>query len=128
MRMVLWLLFSGLFVACRLDEKTLRGEWQAVSFFENGRLRDVDLSPVQLKISEGGRYEYNSIGLYREQGSYRVSMHYLFLTDTTRRPPIDHIVKVLYLSSDSLKIRMESDSLEQVLWMARMKTDGQSVQ
>lgn len=116
-----FLFFSSLcfLCACRLDERTLQGDWQAVAFFENGQRREIDLSPVRLSLSDGRHYIYESIGLYREEGTYRSSMHYLFLTDTSRTPPVEHIVKVLLLSPDSLKIRMQQDSAEQVLWLAR---------
>jgi hypothetical protein len=125
MKAILFLSSLCFLCACRLDERTLQGDWQAVAFFENGQRREIDLSPVRLSLSSGRHYVYESIGLYREEGSYRSSMHYLFLTDTSRTPPVEHIVKVLYLSPDSLKIRMQQDSSEQVLWLARRQPDSQ---
>jgi hypothetical protein len=124
MKAFLFLSLLCLLCACRLDERTLQGDWQAVAFFENGQRREIDLSPVKLRFSGGRHYTYESIGLYREEGNYRSSMHYLFLTDTSRTPPVEHIVKVLYLSPDSLKMRMQQDSAEQVLWLARRQPES----
>ncbi|MCK6694484.1 MAG: hypothetical protein L6Q97_20600 [Thermoanaerobaculia bacterium] len=105
--------------SCSLHEKDVAGEWRAVAFFENGRSLATNLDSVSLRLSPEGGYEFRSQGFYRESGSYRVSVRYLFMTDTTQTPVKEHIVKVLYLSSDTLKIRMSYDNKEQVLFLAR---------
>ena len=106
-------------VACALHENDVAGDWQAVAFYENGKSNPVKLDSVTLRLSPEGGYDFRSQGFYREAGSYRVSVRYLFLTDTTQTPAKDHIVKVLYLSADTLKIRMSHENKEQVLFFAR---------
>lgn len=105
--------------SCSLREKDVAGDWQAVAFFENGQSKAAKLDSVSLRLSPEGGYEFRSQGFYRESGSYRVSVRYLFLTDTTQTPAIEHIVKVLYLSEDTLKVRMNHADKEQVLFFAR---------
>ena len=108
--------------ACSLQEKDVAGFWQAVSFFENGKTvtaNNLDLDAVSLRLTPEGGYEFHSQGSYYETGTYRVSARYLFLNDTTRSPAKEHVVKVLYLSADTLKIQMSQDNKEQVLFLAR---------
>lgn len=112
------LIFICLF-SCSLHEKDVAGEWQAVAFFENGQSQAANLDSVSLRLSPEGGYEFRSQGFYREAGSYRVSVRYLFMTDTTQTPAKEHIVKVLYLSEDTLKVRMAHEDKEQVLFFAR---------
>lgn len=114
------ILFTFIFLlSCAFHENDIAGDWQAAAFYENGRSRTVKLDSVILRLSPEGGYEFRSQGFYREAGSYRVSVRYLFLTDTTQKPAKEHIVKVLYLSADTLKIRMSHDTKEQVLFFAR---------
>lgn len=109
-----------LFAACALDQHTLAGQWQAVAFYENGHTVHTALDSVALHLTPEGGYEFRSQGYYRESGNYRVSANYLFLTDDTATPPKEHVVKVLYLSADSLKLQMSNDKKEQVLFFARV--------
>ncbi len=118
------LIFTALasLTACSLQEKDVAGYWQAVSFFENGKTvtaNNLDLDAVSLRLTPDGGYEFHSQGSYYETGRYRVSVKYLFLTDTTRTPAKEHVVKVLHLSADTLKIQMSQDNKEQVLFLAR---------
>lgn len=105
--------------ACSLDEKDVAGNWQAVSFFENEKSVATNLDSVSLQLSPDGGYAFRSQGFYRESGHYRVSARYLFLTDTTKKPEKEHVVKVIHISQDTLKIRMSNDNKEQVLFLAR---------
>lgn len=105
--------------ACTLSEKDLVGAWQAVSFYENGQSVVTNLDSVSLHLAPQGGYEFRSQGFYREAGTYRISAKYLFLTDTTQTPAKEHIVKVLNISADTLKICMSLGGKEQVLFFAR---------
>ena len=121
-----FLIFTALacLTACSLQNKDVAGYWEAVSFFENGKTvtaGNLDLKAVSLKLTPEGGFEFHSQGSYYETGTYRVSARYLFLTDTTRYPAKEHVVKVLHLSADTLKIQMSQDSKEQVLFLARRK-------
>jgi hypothetical protein len=114
-------MFTSLFglYACSVQEKDLTGSWQAAAFFENGQSVASNLDSVSLQITPEGGYEFRSQGFYREAGAYRLSAKYLFLTDTTQIPAKEHIVKILYISADTLKIRMSAGGKEQVLFFAR---------
>ena len=115
------LLLAALWNGCTLQESDLPGRWQAVAFYQNGRRVQTPLDVVALDLLPDGRYQFQSQGLYRENGTYHLSMFYLFLTDTTVQPAKEHTVKILYLSADSLKIRMQEAGKEQVLFFRRQK-------
>jgi hypothetical protein len=114
--------FALLFLfGCNLDEKELIGHWQASHFYESGQSVSVSLNDVYLDILENNRYFFKGAYQYTEAGHFSSSMHFLFLNDTTAKEPKEKILKVLYLSSDSLKIRMENAGKEQVLFFAKEK-------
>ena len=118
--------FCGMLVlaavaACTIQEKDIAGQWQATAFYENGQTLTVPLDSVKLVLTPEGGYAFSSLGFYRESGTYRVSIRYLFLTDTTVQPAVEHILKVLYVSEDTLKIRMSRQGQEQVLFLAKQK-------
>lgn len=109
--------------ACTLDETRLYGHWQAAAFYQNGQTLDADLSAVSLDFLPSGRYSFQSSARYSEAGLFRNSGHYLFLTDTTASPNKEHTIKVLFLSEDSLKIKMEKAGQAQFLFLYRHKID-----
>lgn len=117
-RLLVFITIFGLF-ACSVQEKDLAGSWQATAFYENGQSVASKLDSVALWLTPQGGYAFRSQGFYREAGSYRVSAKYLFLTDTTQIPAKEHIVRILYISADTLKIRMSHDGKEQVLFFAK---------
>ena len=102
-----------------MDPALLPGEWQAVAFYEKGQSLAVPLDSVRLSFSNDAGYEFRSVGFYREHGPFRASGNTLFLTDTTTKPAREHIVEVLFLSADSLKIRMQKKDAEQVLFLKK---------
>ena len=107
--------------ACTLDTKQLQGVWKPVALYENGQSLAAPLDSVALHFSpENGQYEFRSIGFYREAGPFRVSGKYLFLTDTTEKPAQEHVLKVLFLSADTLKIQMKKAEREQVLFLKKI--------
>ena len=106
---------------CTIKQEDIAGRWQAAGFYENGRQVPAKLDSIALSFFADGGYEFRSQGFYRESGSYRLSVRYLFLTDTTVQPPAEHVLKVLYVSGDSLKIRMNQKGNEQVLFFSRKK-------
>lgn len=105
--------------ACSLDQSDLSGHWKAVAFYENGAAVPVPLDSVALALTPDGHYSFTSTGFYREEGQYRCSMRYLFLNDTTVRPARERMVQVLYVSPDTLKIKMGKDGKEQVLFLTK---------
>jgi len=115
-RFSLFLLFLMSASACTIDEQKLGGTWQAVAFFENGKSVNLPLDSVQLKLLTSHVYQYRSIGLYTEAGYWESTVNYLLLTDTTSTNKTQRLIKVVYQSNDSLKLKMEQDGKEQVLF------------
>lgn len=116
-----YLLFAAiLFIAsCSLDVGLLYGHWQASAFYENGQTAKAQTEAVSLEFSSYGRYQFRSSAHYSEAGIFRESGHFLYLTDTTAAPSKVRKIKVLYLSNDTLKIKMGKDGKEQVLFLYR---------
>jgi hypothetical protein len=104
---------------CSLDQDALHGEWLATGFYKNGQAAELPPDSVRLGFYPEGTYRFSSIGFYREAGHFRTSMHYLLLTDTSTQPPQDHILKVLFLSEDTLKLRMERGGEDQQLVLVK---------
>lgn len=115
------LLFFLAFAACSLDVRQLTGRWRAVAFYENGQSLATPLDSVALVFGENGRYEFRSVGFYREAGPFRLDGKLLFLNDTTQKPSQEHVLKVLFLSADSMKIQMQKEGREQVLFLEKDK-------
>ncbi len=116
----LWLLpVLVLAAGCTLDSKQLKGRWRAVALYQTGQSVDVPMDSVRLIFSDNDQYAFRSAGFYNESGPFRASGYYLFLTDTTVRPPKEHTVRVLHLSDDTLKIQMKKGGMEQVLFLSR---------
>jgi len=116
-----YLLFAAiLFIAsCTLDVGLLYGHWQASAFYENGQTAKAQTEAVSLEFSADGRYLFRSSAYYSEAGTFRESGNFLYLTDTTATPSKVRKIKVLYLSNDTLKIKMGKDGKEQVLFLYR---------
>ena len=105
--------------ACGFDRSELIGEWRAGALYENGRLTAAPLDSFLLRFDASGAYRFRTVGHYLESGHYSNVMQYLFLTDTTKTPQREHALKVLFLSKDILKIQMERNGKEQVLFLTR---------
>jgi hypothetical protein len=107
------------FAACRVDDGAMVGKWQATHFYENQQSVNVPLEEVKLVFEPNHRYFFQTIGQYSEGGRWRCSGKYLILSDTTEANPSEKMLKVLYQSNDSLKIKMSREGKEQVLFFAR---------
>lgn len=112
--------FTLFLASCALDTSLLNGHWVPVAFFEDGQSLTAPLDSVALVFQENGVYQFRSIGFYRESGPFRVAGKHLFLTDTTEPPPRERVLRVLYLSGDTLKIQMKRSGKEQVLFLKRI--------
>lgn len=117
----LFFFFSVLFCAgCTLNVKQLEGQWQAVAFYEEGQSSSAVLDSVALVLEPAKqRYEFRSMGRYQESGPLRVEGKHLFLTDTTVQPERGRVVRVLFLSDDTLKLLMAAGGKEQVLFLKK---------
>ena len=117
----LLIIFFFFITACAVDEQSLTGTWKAVAFYENGNTANVGFDSVKLIISPNHRYEFHSQGFYQEAGIWKTEVNYLFFNDTTVQPTKEKMLKVLYQSGDSLKLRMESNGAEQVLFLGKVQ-------
>lgn len=108
-----------LIFACTIEPGELEGHWQAVAFYENGHDVKTELDSVRIHFAPDNNYEFRSQGFYQETGTYRISASYVFLSDTTVKPKQERIIKILYLSEDSLKIEMKANQQKQVLFFKR---------
>jgi hypothetical protein len=111
------LLGLALLSACSLNYRDVAGDWKAVAFYENGQTVQTPLDSVGLLLTPDGRYRFQSIGYYREAGRYRCSLHYLFLEDTTATTAQERMVQVVYVSPDTLKLKMGQADKEQGLFL-----------
>ena len=117
----LFFFFSVLFCAsCALNVNQLEGNWHAVAFYEEGQSSSAALDSVALVLEPAKqRYEFRSMGHYRESGPLRMEGKHLFLTDTTVQPAQSRTLRVLFLSDDTLKLLMSADGKEQVLFLKK---------
>lgn len=121
-RLFLLFLISGFLMGgCSLDESSLTGNWKATAFYENGQTANTQIDSVRLTIYPSHRYMFYSQGFYQEAGTWKSSINYLFFNDTTSEPHQERMLKVLYQSADSLKLKMERNGTEQVLFLGRIK-------
>ncbi len=106
--------------SCTLNVKQLEGNWQASAFYEEGQSSSVALDSVALVLEPAKqRYEFRSMGRYRESGPLRVEGKHLFLSDTTVQPAQSRALRVLFLSEDTLKLLMSAGGEEQVLFLKK---------
>jgi len=122
-RLFIFLLLLVNTTACSLDEQEICGSWQAVAFFEDGKPIEIPLDSVQLRLWSSNKYHFKSIGMYSEAGHWESTANYLSLTDTTNPEATQKLIKVIYQSSDSLKVKMEHQGKEQVLFFGKNKLD-----
>lgn len=122
-RRFFFLLFLVNTTACSLDEQEICGNWQALAFSENGKSIEIPLDSVQLRLWSSNKYHFKSIGLYSEAGHWEPTVNYLSLTDTTNTKATQKLIKIIYQSSDSLKVKMEYQGKEQVLFFGKNKQD-----
>lgn len=118
MRIIL-LILPLLMFSCTLDTRLLTGSWRAVGFYEKGQSLATPLDSVALSFNGENQYEFRSIGYYCERGPFRVAGAHLYLTDTTVQPSKEHVLKVLFLSADTLKIEMRKGENAQVLFLKK---------
>lgn len=118
-----WIFLPALLMcvtSCTIDPQLLAGAWRVSGYYQNGQSVAATLDSVRLEFQPDHTYAFNSVGYYRESGTYRSSGNYLFLTDTTAGEPKERALKILYLTKDTLKIAMQRDSLEQVLFFTKL--------
>jgi hypothetical protein len=108
------------FFSCAIDESLLIGKWHATAYYENGQRADAPLDSIVLVFDAQNQYRYQTIGQYREAGTYRTDMKYLFLKDSTGNASSEErLMRILYLSKDSLKLLMGAEGKDLVLFLGR---------
>lgn len=118
----IFLLGSLTFIsACAPDARLLEGAWRLTGYYQDGQAIPVPLDSVGLVLHPNQVYEFRSIGLYREKGAFRISSSYLFLQDSSRHDAEERALKILLLTEDSLKLKMQRAEKEQVLFFSKME-------
>ena len=118
-----WIFLLGClitFSSCNPDARLLEGSWRLAGYYQDGQALSVPFDSVGLVLHPNQIYEFRSIGLYREKGAFRTSSSYLFLRDSTRTDAEERAVKILYLTADSLKLKMQHAEKEQVLFFSKI--------
>ncbi|MEZ4919870.1 MAG: hypothetical protein R2792_12280 [Saprospiraceae bacterium] len=87
---------------------------------KTGNATPKSLDGANPHLGPESAYRFTSVGFYEEKGHFRSSAKFLFLTDTSATPNKEHVIKVLFLSEDTLKIRMMQDSARQALFLTRI--------
>lgn len=106
--------------SCSPDARLLEGTWRLSGYYQDGQAIAIPLDSVGLVLHPNQIYEFRSIGYYREKGAFRTSSSYLFLRDSTRTDAQERALKILLLTADSLKIKMQQAEKEQVLFFSKM--------
>jgi hypothetical protein len=108
-------------VGCAVDNEALLGNWQAVQFYEDRQSVQIPLDDVKMAFYGQPKpyYTFQTLGQYYEAGSWKCSGTYLMLTDTTSDTRTERVLKVQYQSADSLKIKMQANGKEQVIFFGR---------
>ncbi|MCC6282269.1 MAG: hypothetical protein IT262_16820 [Saprospiraceae bacterium] len=119
-----WIFFLGSLItisSCAPDARLLEGSWRLTGYYQDGQALAVPLDSVGLVLHPNQVYEFRSIGFYREKGAFRTSSNYLFLRDSTSAAMQERALKILFLTEDSLKLKMQHAEKEQVLFFSKMK-------
>lgn len=118
-----WIFFLGCltcFCSCAPDAALLEGSWRICGYYQDGQSISAPFDSTNLVFHPDQTYEFQSIGYYREKGSFRTSFSYLLLQDSTRKELKERALKILYLSGDTLKLKMQRGDNEQVLFFSKM--------
>lgn len=110
-----------LFMASCQDSRAelLLGDWQAVSITEAGDSMRLNIPEVGFSFGPTGVYRYRSTLNYQEAGRYRLKKGHLIAQDTTHPNSEERIVAIDKLTTDSLILRMQQDTLERVMVLER---------
>ncbi len=118
-----WIFLLGCFtiISCSPDARLLEGRWRLTGYYQDGQALSVPLDSVGLVLHPNQEYEFRSIGFYREKGAFRCSSSYLFLRDSTKNDAQERALKILLLTEDSLKLKMQHAEKEQVLFFSKIQ-------
>ena len=108
-----------LFAACGVSDEQLCGKWQAVQFYEDQQAVQIPLEDVKLVFHQDHKYFFQTLGQYSEGGKWRRSGKYLILNDTTGNTTGEKILKIVFQSEDSLKIKMFREGKYQAIFFGR---------
>ena len=121
MRKALLFIYLVFLVSCTNDlSERLLGSWQAVQFFEQDSLIEIDLQRVQLQFDENGHYCFTSNLKHEECGHYNLQKNILSLQDTLSSDSPAKKIAIDFLYKDSLNIRMTEGKKTQNLLFQRV--------
>ena len=107
--------------ACKSDvEKKIEGKWEAAQLVECDDVVPIQTTLVNIEFLSNGKYIFNSTLNTREEGKYRMKYNYLYTVDKLKEKPVEKVVLVKYLTSDSLVLEMNYKGKEQFLTFTRV--------
>ena len=93
-------------ISCKKNYKeNIKGEWKASRYVENDSIKEIDLSRIVLSIGSDGRYDYK--GNLKQNESWMYSLEKQFLKLTPEGVSNSKYLKILFLNTDSLALKME---------------------
>ncbi len=114
-------------VGCRSDiEKKLQGKWFAAQLIECEDIVPIEREKVNLEITSGGKYIFNSTLNVHEEGNYQVKDSFLLTHDQIREGATPKTVKIAYINSDTLQILMKYKGKDQLLTLLRDAPENRS--
>ena len=110
-----------LIVGCsHFDEQLLVGNWQASFVSEDGKVMEIDYTPVNFEFSKDGFYTFNSTIDYKEAGSYYINGNLLYTTDTLNTATTEKAVEITCLTQDSLILKMMANEKPKMMKLFRV--------
>jgi hypothetical protein len=110
------------FLGCKSEqEKMLIGNWQGIELTQNDSIINVDFNKVHLLVDDNDNYKFESTLNYMETGIYKLkNKNQLFLKKLNLKPA-EKMVKIDYISYDTLVLLLNHKGYDQVLTMVKMK-------
>ncbi len=114
-----FILIAFLFNNCTteedLDETLLHGKWQGADWLIEGKSANLDVKSIAFEFDQDANYSAK-YAAQLEKGSYRLSGRKLY---TTAEGDQEKVVKIIYLSTDSLKMDMNRAGRNEVMVLVK---------
>ena len=109
------------FLSCnQLDSSLLIGYWKGDQLIEKGVDKGAKL--VEFSFNDNGVYTYQN-SYYKEAGYYRISENKLYTKDSTREDALEKVVRISFLTNDTMHLEMNAKGIPQVLKCVKVKAE-----
>lgn len=117
---VSFLFLLAAFYACQSDYTApLQGHWQGTLLLEGQDSVPIDPTLLQFSFTEQGKYSFNSTLNQREAGTYRMQGDLLYTRDTLTKQTKEKVVRLEFVTPDSLVMNMQQGEQARVLYLVR---------